>query len=105
MLPTCSSMWPHRMATTICSVVIGGIPLRASAERPSAASSSPRTTEAAVAAFFLCNASVSALPTLANSFACLAFIWSMSLIPIVALCWPEAADLTRLPIPSWLIAM
>src|SRR6266705_4373937 len=105
MLPMCSSMWPQRMPVTACSAVMDGMPLRAEAERASAASSRPRTMAAAAAAFFLCSASVSALPTVAKSCACLAFIWSMSLIAIDGLCWPEATDLTRLPIPSCAIAM
>ena len=54
---------------------------------------------AASAAFFLCSATVSALPTLANSFACWAFPAWMSSIEIDALCWPDATDLMRPAIP------
>src|SRR5215813_7358205 len=89
-----------RIPTTACSVVMGGIPLRADAERPSAASSRPRTMVAASAAFFLCSATVSALDTLAKSFACLAFPALMSSIEIDAVCWPDASDLMRPAIPA-----
>src|SRR5262249_51965976 len=94
-----------RIPTTACSVVMGGIPLRADAERPSAASSRPRTMVAARAALLLCSATVSALDTLAKSFACLAFPALMSSIEIDAVCWPDATDLMRPAIPMCDCAM
>src|SRR4030095_3665536 len=100
MLFRCSSMWLSRIACTICSPLIGGMPVRTTPLLARSASLNPRSSAAAAAALFLCSATVSAFVALACSLACLAFMsWSMSIVKLVAC--PAATVLMMPAIASW----